>query len=66
MFEPVSFNKAMDDEDRLTSVDAMHLHGLQQYSSVDQEFQDVFRDLKWHIDPDHKGTGFFYYFGDGV
>jgi hypothetical protein len=54
VFEPVSFNKAVNDQDGFPSTDAVHLHGLQQYSSLDQEFQDVFRDLQGHIDLDDK------------
>ena len=45
MFEAIFFNLAMNDQDGFTAADAVHLHGLQYYSSIDQEFQDVFRDL---------------------
>jgi len=35
MFEPVPFNEAMKDQDCFASANALHLHRLQQYSSVD-------------------------------
>lgn len=45
MFDAISFNKAVNDQDGFTAAGAVHLHGLQHYSSVDEEFKDVFRDL---------------------